>query len=258
MGLRMGQYLPLDSPMHRLDPRTKLLVTIILGLACFKALYPWGLIMVLSMILILVTASRVPWYHYWQDLRLFMLIIIITAAIQLFLTPGDYLTGYYPLIITQQGIASAMGLLMRITGILLLARWLTATTRSVELTNSLETLLNPLKRIGFPLHELLMIMTLSISFIPLLSEETVRIQRAQAARGANLRTRNLLSRMKRIISVIVPLLRASMQRAAYLAEAMQNRGYEAGGHRTHLYQQNLVLCDYGLLAAVVVVVILII
>ncbi|MGI5879560.1 MAG: energy-coupling factor transporter transmembrane component T family protein [Syntrophomonadaceae bacterium] len=257
MGLRMGQYLPLDSPIHRLDPRTKLLVTIILGLACFKAPYPWGLIMILSMILILVIVSRIPGYHYWQDLKPFMPIILITVTIQLFLTPGDYLTGYHPLIITQQGITAAMGLLMRITGILLLARWLTATTRPVELTNSLETLLKPLKRTGFPLHELLMIMTLSLSFIPLLGEETVRIHRAQAARGANLRTGNLLTGMKRIISIIVPLLRASMQRAAYLAEAMENRGYEAGGHRTHLYQQKLALCDYGLFSTVVAVVVLI-
>lgn len=257
MGLRMGQYLPLDSPIHRLDPRTKLLVTILLGLACFKAPYPWGIIMVVSIILILVTASRVPLYHYLQDLRPFALIILITAAIQLLLTPGDYLIGYPPLIITQQGIAAAIALLIRITGILILARWLTATTRPVELSNSLETLLHPLKRIGFPLHELLMIMTLSLSFIPLLGEETVRIQRAQAARGANLHTGNLLSRMKRIIAIIVPLLRGAMQRAAYLAEAMENRGYEAGGHRTHLYQQKMAISDYGLCTAVVAAVILI-
>ena len=81
MGLRMGQYLPLDSPIHRLDPRTKLLVTILLGLACFKAPYPWGIIMVVSIILILVTASRLPLYYYLQDLRPFALIILITAAI---------------------------------------------------------------------------------------------------------------------------------------------------------------------------------
>ncbi|MDD3852557.1 MAG: energy-coupling factor transporter transmembrane component T [Syntrophomonadaceae bacterium] len=257
MGLRMGQYLPLDSPIHRLDPRTKLLVTILLGLASFKAPYPWGLIIIVSMILILVAASRVPLYHYWQDLRPFVLIILITAAIQLFLTPGDYLIGHSPLIITQQGIAGAMGLFMRITGILLLARWLTATTRPVQLTNSLETLLHPLRRIGLPLHELLMIMTLSLSFIPLLGEETVRIQRAQTTRGANLRSGNLLSGTKRIIAIIVPLLRGAMQRAAYLAEAMEDRGYEAGGHRTHLYQQKLALSDYGLFTVVAAAVVLI-
>lgn len=244
----MGQYIPLDAPVHRWDARSK--IAAVTGLSVSMIIAPdWlHVAMVSVIILALIALSKINLRTYLSNLRILLILVFITALLQLVLVPGQAVFTSLFISITREGLIYASLLFIRLTGILLLAAWLTFTTRPAQLTAGLERIFSPLERLRLPVHELVMIMTLSLRFLPLLVEETQRIQRAQLARGADWHQGTLRQKGHYLIALLVPILRLSLERAEDLAEAMENRGYHGGQGRTRLYAQPLHRNDWLLIA----------
>lgn len=243
----MGQYLPLDSVVHRLDARSKIAAVAGLGISIFIASDWLGLIPVLLLCLLLAALSGLSFRSYFNGMGFLLVLVSITALLQMVIIPGQIWLHLGWVNITREGLNSGSQLLLRLTGIIFLAVWLTATTRPAEMTAALERIMRPLAQLKLPVHELVMIMTLSMRFIPLLVDETVRVQRAQLVRGADWSRGNLRQRGQRITSLIVPVLRLSLERAAELAAAMENRGYHGGQGMTSLSSPSLHRNDWLLL-----------
>lgn len=243
----MGQYIPLDSPVHRCDARSKIAAAT--GLSVSLIIAPdWpNTVVVSALILVLIALSKITFRSYLANLRILFILVLITALLQMMLIPGKTIFKVMFISITQEGLISGSLLFVKLSGILLLAAWLTFTTRPAQLTTGLERLFSPLGRLGFPVHELVMIMTLTLRFLPLLAEETLMVYRAQLVRGADWRKGTIWQRGHYMIALFVPILRLSLERAEDLAEAMENRGYRGGQGRTPLYSQRLQRGDWLLL-----------
>jgi energy-coupling factor transport system permease protein len=249
----MGQYIPLDAPVHRWDSRSKIVA--VTGLSVSMIIAPdWPHVAMVSVvILVLIALSKINLRTYLVNLRILLILVFITAFLQLLLVPGQAVFTAWLISVTREGLIAASLLFVRLTGILLLAAWLTFTTRPAQLTAGLERIFSPLARLRLPVHELVMIMTLSLRFLPLLVEETQRIQRAQLARGAAWHHGTLRQKGHYLIALLVPMLRLSLQRAEDLAEAMENRGYHGGQGQTPLYSQGLHPGDWLLIALTMVI-----
>lgn len=249
----MGQYIPVKSAVHGWDARSKMAAVIGLSISLFTASH-WSQAAVSAVvILVLLGLSRIAWRFYLTNLRLLLALAAVTALLQLLAVPGQAVYILAGLTVTWEGLIAGGWLFFRLTGVLLLAAWLTFTTRPGELTAGLERLLAPLQRLRFPVQELVMIMTLSLRFFPLLAEEANQIQRAQLARGAHWSKGSFRQKGRYVIALIVPLLRLSLQRAEDLAEAMENRGYQVGMARTPLYSQRLHRGDWLLIVVTSIV-----
>ncbi|HAA09714.1 MAG TPA: transporter [Syntrophomonas sp.] len=245
----MGQYIPAESPLHRCDARSKIAATAGLSLSLLIAPGWTNTLVVSGVIVILIILSRINFRSYLANWRILFILVLITVLLQILLIPGKTILRLSFINITQEGLISGSMLLVKLSGIILLAAWLTFTTRPAQLTAGLERIFSPLGKLGFPVQELVMIMTLSLRFLPLLVEETLMVYRAQLVRGANWRTGTLGQKGRYLIALLVPILRLALERAEYLVEAMENRGYNSGPARTPLYPQSLHLGD-GLLVAV--------
>lgn len=230
--ITLGQYFPGNSFVHRLDPRTKLLFLIVYIVALFTAngWITYGLILVF--LITVISVSKVPLKSILSGMKPLLLILIFTGVLNIFFTPGQTVwvsVGFVK--ITQEGVIRAifmMGrILMLITGTFLL----TYTTSPIALTDGLESLLNPLKKLHFPVHELSMMMCIALRFIPTLIEETDKIMSAQKARGADFETGNLFHRVKALVPILVPLFISAFRRADELATAMECRCYQGGDGR---------------------------
>ena len=234
--ITLGQYFPGNSILHRLDPRTKILLTAMYIVALFlaKQLVGYGIMMVVLASAIAV--SKVKLKTIFRGLKPIMVIIIITAFLNLFWTPGQTIWKWGFLNLTVEGIWSAIFMVLRISMLILCTFLLTYTTSPILLTDGLENLMGPLKKIHVPVHELSMMMSIALRFIPTLIEETDKIMSAQKARGADFDTGGLMDKAKALIPLLVPLFISAFRRADELAVAMECRCYHGGEGRTRLRQ----------------------
>jgi energy-coupling factor transport system permease protein len=237
--ITIGQYFPGDTFVHRLDPRIKILIVImfITSLFFIDTFYPY--IFILGFIFFSIRLSKVPIKFVLKGLKPLMLIIGITFAINVFLTKGEVLFIIGPLTVTKEGLTQAIFMALRLIFLITGTSLLTLTTSPISLTDGIEKLLSPFKRLGLPAHELAMMMTIALRFIPTLLEETDKIMKAQMARGADFESGNIISRAKNLVPLLVPLFINAFRRADELAIAMEARCYRGGEHRTRLNELKL-------------------
>lgn len=247
--ITLGQYFPGNSLAHRLDPRTKILLTVlyIVALFCAKWFVSYGL--VAALLITGIKVSGVAPRALVRGLKPILFIICFTAVLNLFYTPGEALVTFWIFKITKEGIFTAFFMILRITMLIMGTFLLTYTTSPIALTDGLETLLGPLKKIRVPVHELAMIMSIALRFIPTLIEETDKIMSAQKARGADFESGNLLQRAKALVPILVPLFISAFRRADELAVAMECRCYHGGAGRTKLHVLHYQRRDYLVLLA---------
>ena len=233
--ITLGQYFPGDSLAHRLDPRSKLILTVLYIVMLFSAKWFVSYGLVAALLLISVKVSGVAPKALVRGLKPILFIICFTAVLNLFYTPGEELVSFWIFQITKEGILTAFFMVLRITMLIMGTFLLTYTTSPIMLTDGLETLLGPLKKIRVPVHELAMIMSIALRFIPTLIEETDKIMSAQKARGADFESGNIFQRAKALVPILVPLFISAFRRADELAVAMECRCYHGGEGRTKLH-----------------------
>lgn len=244
--ITLGQYFPGNSFVHRLDPRTKILATIIYIIAIFFAQTPlsYGILSAFAAAVILV--SRLPWLMVLRSLKPIWIIVVLTMLIHMFTAPGEHVIFTWKFFsVTQEGLDLGLKMAVRLVLLLLFSSVLTFTTSPIVLTDGIENLLRPFKRIGVPAHELAMMMTIALRFIPTLLEETDRIMKAQTARGADFANGNILQRMKNMLPILVPLFISAFRRADELAIAMEARCYRGGEGRTRMHELAYTGRDYA-------------
>ena len=256
--ITLGQFFPGDTVVHRLDPRTKLILVIVYIITLFSAKWfvTYGLVLVV--LASIIALSKIQLKTILKSLKPLLFIIVLTAILNLFYTPGETLLEFWIFTITKEGILSAVFMALRITMLIAGTFMLTYTTSPIALTDGLEQLLNPLKKIKVPVHELAMMMCIALRFIPTLIEETDKIMSAQKARGADFETGSLLSRAKALIPILVPLFISSFRRADELAVAMECRCYHGGDGRTRMKQLHYAHRDIVALVGGLVIMILVI
>ena len=226
--ITLGQYFPGNSWIHRLDPRTKILATIIYIIAIFFADTPlsYGILTAFAALVILI--SRLPWLMVLKSLKPIWIIVILTMLIHMFTAPGEHIIFTWKFLsVTQEGLDMGLKMAVRLVLLLLFSSVLTFTTSPIVLTDGIEHLLRPFKAVGVPAHELAMMMTIALRFIPTLVEETDKIMNAQKARGAMLDSGTLKERMHAMIPILIPLFISAFRRADELAMAMECRCYHA-------------------------------
>lgn len=251
--ITLGQFFPGDTIAHRLDPRTKLLLVVfyIVGLFCADSVLTYGVM--IAAFLLCARVSKVGARALVRGLKPVLFIIIFTGVLNLFFTPGDYLWQFGFLHISRQGIEMAVRMVLRIMLLIMGTFLLTYTTSPIRLTDGLERLLGGLKKLHVPVHELAMMMSIALRFIPTLIEETDKIMSAQKARGADFESGNLFHKAKALIPILVPLFISAFRRADELAVAMECRCYHGGEGRTKLNPLKYAARDYWTLVCGVVV-----
>ena len=239
--ITLGQYFPGNTLLHRLDPRTKLLGTVAYIVALFLAKGIVGYAVLLAVLAALIAVSRVGLKTILRGMKPILVIIIITAVLNLFYTPGagEPLAAFWIFKIYPEGIWAAVYMILRIAMLIACTFLLTYTTSPILLTDGLEKLLGPLKAIRVPVHELAMMMSIALRFIPTLIEETDKIMSAQKARGADFDTGSLMQKARALVPLLVPLFISAFRRADELAVAMECRCYHGGEGRTRLRQLKL-------------------
>lgn len=251
--ITLGQFFPGNSLAHKLDPRTKILLTVIyiVVLFCAKSFVSYGVVALL--LIVGVKVSGVAPKALVRGLKPILFIICFTAILNLFYTPGEELVSFWIFKITKEGIFTAFFMVLRITMLIMGTFLLTYTTSPIALTDGLESLLNPLKKIKVPVHELAMIMSIALRMIPTLIEETDKIMSAQRARGADFESGNLFQRAKALVPILVPLFISAFRRADELAVAMECRCYHGGEGRTKLHVLHYQMRDYLVFLAYIIV-----
>lgn len=252
--ITLGQYFPGDTIAHRLDPRTKILLVVlyIVALFCADSLLAYG---ILALVLaVCVRVSRVGLKSLVRGLKPVVFIIVFTGVLNLFFTPGDHtLVEWGVLRITETGARNALFMVLRIMLLIMGTFLMTYTTSPISLTDGLERLLNWMKKLHVPVHELAMIMSIALRFIPTLIEETDKIMSAQKARGADFESGSIIQKAKALIPILVPLFVSAIRRAEELATAMECRCYHGGEGRTKLHVLQYAGRDYAALALGVVI-----
>ncbi len=248
--ITLGQYFPGDTLLHRLDPRTKLICTVAFIVALFLAKQLVGYAILLVALGALVALSRIKLKVILKGLKPILFIVIFTGVLNLFFTPGPALWQWGFLKLTAEGVWAAVFMVLRITMLIVCTFLLTYTTSPILLTDGLERLMSPLKIIKVPVHELSMMMSIALRFIPTLIEETDKIMSAQKARGADFETGNLIQKAKSLIPLLVPLFISAFRRADELAIAMECRCYHGGEGRTRLRQLKYTGADLAAIALV--------
>ena len=235
--ITLGQYFPGNSMVHRLDPRTKIIAVALYIVALFLAKYFLTYAIMFGVLALAIAISKVPLKSILHGLKPVLFIAIFTAVLNLFYTPGTHvLVKLWIFTLTLEGVFQAFFMVIRIMMLIAGTFLLTYTTSPILLTDGLESLLNPLKKIKVPVHELAMMMSIALRFIPTLIEETDKIMSAQRARGADFESGNLIQRAKALIPLLVPLFISAFRRADELAVAMECRCYHGGEGRTRLRQ----------------------
>ena len=238
----LGQFFPGDTVVHRLDARTKLILVIVYIIALFQAVNWGSYAAVTAATGLCMWASHISVGNIFKGLKPMLFIIVLTALLNIFYTSGTpILPGW---IITWEGIARSVQMVLRIVLLITGTFLLTYTTSPIALTDGLELLMNPLKKIRVPVHEMTMMMSMALRFIPTLIEETDKIMSAQKARGADFETGSLISRAKALLPIMVPLFVSAFRRADELAVAMESRCYHGGEGRTRMKQLKMARRDY--------------
>ena len=257
--ITLGQYFPGESVIHRLDPRVKIILTFSYIILLFAAKGIVGYAIMLAVLCTVVGISGIKVRVVLRSMKPLLFIIAFTAILNMFYTPGEELWRFWIFRITREGVETAVFMALRIA--MLIAGTfvlLTYTTSPIMLTDGIESLLRPLQKLHLPVHELAMMMTIALRFIPTLIEETDKIISAQKARGADFETGNLLQRAKALVPILVPLFVSAFRRADELAIAMECRCYRGGESRTRLKELRMARLDYGALACTVAVTVLIV
>lgn len=253
--ITLGQYIPGESFIHKLDPRTKILISLIFIINLFIVNNFKGYIFILLFTLLSITISKIPFKFIYKGLKPIFALIIITALLNIFMTSGGSIIFQWKFItVYEEGLKLAGFMIIRLILLIIGTSLLTLTTSPIELTDGIEKLLNPLKKIGVPAHELAMMMTIALRFIPTLMDETDKIMKAQMARGADFESGNILQRAKSLIPLLVPLFISSFRRADELAMAMEARCYKGGEGRTRMKQLKLTFRDFIAALTIIVVV----
>ncbi|ABG86926.1 energy-coupling factor transporter transmembrane component T family protein [Clostridium perfringens] len=235
--ITIGQYIPGDSFVHKLDPRTKILISFIFIASLFIVDKFWGYIFIIAFLGATVLISKLQFKYLYKGLKPVFLLIAITAALNIFMIKGteDTLIWHWKfLYIYKEGIRTSIFMALRLILLIMGTSVLTLTTSPIELTDGIESLLKPFKKIGIPAHELAMMMTIALRFIPTLIDETDKIMKAQKARGADFESGNIIQKAKSLIPLLIPLFISSFRRADELAMAMEARCYRGGDGRTRM------------------------
>ena len=231
--LLVGQYYTADSPVHRLSPSVKILISLIYMISLFVVDYWSGWLFLTAVCVLFVCLSRVPLGYLWQGTRMILVFCLITVLINIFIHPGERLLwscGFLHLY--AEGLSFGLSMGLRLLLLVSFASMLTLTTSPMALTDGLEKLLSPVGKIGFPVHEIAMMMSIALRFIPTILEEMDRIILAQRARGARIGEGNLLCRLKSFAPLVVPMFVSAFRRAEELAQAMDARCYRGGSGRS--------------------------
>ena len=259
--ITLGQYFPGHTVIHRLDPRTKLIFTVAYIVALFLARQVVSYAILLVLLGVLIAVSKVGLKSILRGMKPILIIVIITGVLNLFYTAGEGepLVSFWVFNIYAEGIWAAIFMVLRIAMLITCTFLLTYTTSPIQLTDGLERLMNPLKAIKVPVHELSMMMSIALRFIPTLIEETDKIMSAQKARGADFESGSIIDRAKALVPILVPLFISAFRRADELAVAMECRCYHGGHGRTKLHvlhyqtRDYLVLSVYAVILAAVIV-----
>lgn len=234
--ITLGQYYPADSPIHSLDPRTKLAGTLLYILSLFVCGNVIGYVVAIAFLLMVIRISRVPFSYITRGLKPIMVILLFSVSFNLFLTKGEPTYWQWGFLqITGPGIRQAFFMGLRLIFLIIGSSLLTFTTTPTSLTDGMEKGLRFMKVFRVPVHEISMMMSIALRFIPILTEETDKIQKAQMARGADFETGNIFQRAKALIPLLVPLFISAFRRATDLAMAMEARCYHGGEGRTKMF-----------------------
>ena len=242
--ITIGQYYPTNSIIHKLDARVKLIATFIFMVSLFIINKFWPYLIVVGSLMAVVAMSKIPSKYIIKGLKPLRWIIVFTFVINIFFLPGDPIWSFGFIKITSQGLSQAVFMALRLIFLVIGTSLLTLTTSPIELTDGIEKLLNPLRKIGFPVHELAMMMTIALRFIPTLLDETDKIMKAQMSRGADFESKNIINRAKNLVPLLIPLFISAFRRADELAMAMEARCYRGGYNRTKMKQSIMTKADY--------------
>ncbi len=242
--ITLGQYYPGESFIHKLDARVKLVATLLFIIGLFLVDDYLGFVCPLLGTILVISIARVPVSYMLRGLTPVFFIIILTFVINMFMISGKTLVSFGFLTITYEGLETAVFMAIRLILLIVSSSVLTLTTKPVTLTEGMERLLAPLKKIGVPAHEIAMMMTIALRFIPTLLEETDKIMKAQMARGADFESGNVFARAKSLIPLLVPLFISAFRIAQDLAMAMEARCYQGDARRTHMHVMKLAKQDY--------------
>lgn len=232
--ITLGQYYQTESVIHRLDPRTKLVGTVVFIISLFLFDNMWGYLCAALFLAAVIKISHVPFRYMVKGMKAILFLLILTVGFNLFLTPGEPLFAVWKLTITKEGARSAAFLAVRLVFLIIGSSVMTLTTTPNNLTDGMEKLMKPLKIFRLPVHEVAMMMSIALRFIPILLEETDKIMKAQIARGADFESGNLIKKAKAMVPLLVPLFISAFRRANDLAMAMEARCYRGGEGRTKM------------------------
>ncbi|MBM7865858.1 energy-coupling factor transporter transmembrane protein EcfT [Heliobacterium gestii] len=248
--ITLGQYVPLPSPVHRLDPRTKLMTTLLFSIDLFLLPTLPSVALAGLPIALAVIASRLPIHYILRGIKPLWIFIVFTLGVHLLGTPGETVAQWGPFEITREGMEQGLMVSLRLIWLYAATSLLTLTTSPIALTDGLELLLSPGKKIGLPAHEFAMMTSIALRFIPTLIEETEKIMKAQSSRGADFDSGSLVARVKSLVPLMVPLLLSAFRRADELAMAMEARCYRGGEGRTRMRPLAMNGSDYAITGAV--------
>ena len=250
--ITLGQYYQADSVLHRLDPRVKLIATFVYVISLFVVDNLIGYGICFLFLSLAIGLSKVPVKFMLRGMKAILFLLIITVMFNLFLTPGDALVSFWVIKITKEGVKMAFTMAMRLSMLIVGSSVMTLTTTPNNLTDGLESVMKPLKKIKVPVHEIAMMMSIALRFIPILLEETDKIMKAQIARGADFESGNIFKKAKSMVPLLVPLFISAFRRANDLAMAMEARCYQGGEGRTKM--KPLIYKKRDVIAYVIVVV----
>ena len=251
--ITFGQYIETNSPIHKADPRVKIVLLILAVVFIFISGNMWALLLSLAFVLVVALVSKVPIKMYLKNLKAILPIVILTSLINMFYggEGGNELFTVWKLTVTYEGLYRAVFMALRIVLLIIISSSLTYTTTPNDLTDAIESLLSPLKFLGLKnaVHTLALMMTIALRFIPTLVEEAQKIMNAQKARCADLESGSIIERIKALIPILIPLLNSSIRRAYELAEAMECRCYNGGEGKTRMKQLKVTIVDFWVLFA---------
>ncbi len=250
--ITIGQYVPGDSLLHKSDPRTKIILTFVMMIFIFLINTYWGYLLLTLFTALTVVTSNIPVKFVLKGLKPVLFIVIFAGVINMFTISGNPVYSFGFLTITYEGINVAIKMAIRLFLLIIIASMLTYTTTPIALTDGIEKLLGPLKRVKVPVHEIAMMMTIALRFIPTLLEETDKIIKAQSSRGADFDSGNLVERAKSFIPVLIPLFISAFRRADELATAMEARCYRGSEGRTRMKQLKYTKFDFIVVSITVI------
>ena len=232
--ITLGQYYQTESVIHKLDPRVKLVGTICYIISLFLVNNIWGYVATALFLAAMIKLSNVPFKFMVKGMRAIIFLLLITVVFNMFLTPGEALVSFWKLTITREGLKLAIMMAIRLSFLIIGSSVMTLTTTPNNLTDGMENLMKPLRKIKVPVHEIAMMMSIALRFIPILLEETDKIMKAQIARGADFESGNIIKKAKALVPLLVPLFISAFRRANDLAMAMEARCYRGGDGRTKM------------------------